>query len=59
PGRPAQGAPDLMTSLATLGHPDSKFQTLVPAPAAYAIGVVGAILTVALAGPDDLALAMG
>ncbi|HET7736024.1 MAG TPA: hypothetical protein VFK52_08630 [Nocardioidaceae bacterium] len=42
-----------------LTRPDSRFQTLLPAPVAYTVGVVGAIGTVLLGLPDELGLVLG
>ena len=48
-----------MNALATLGQPDSRFQTLISARAAAVIGVVGAILTIVVAKQPGIGLAIG
>ena len=48
-----------MSALASLGRPESKFQTLITARTAAVVGVVGAIGTVAIAGLPDVGLALG
>jgi len=48
-----------MTTVHPLTRPDSRFQTLLPAPVAYVVGVVGAIGTVLLGGSDDASVALG
>lgn len=48
-----------MSTLASLGRPGSKFQTLISARTAALIGVLGAILTVKVAGLSDIGLLLG
>lgn len=48
-----------MSTLASLGRPDSTFQTLISARTAALIGVLGAILTVTLAGLPNVGLLLG
>jgi hypothetical protein len=48
-----------MSALATLGRPESKFQTLISARTAALIGVVGAIATVKIAGLPDVGFLLG
>ncbi len=48
-----------MSTLASLGRPESKFQTLISARTAALIGVVGAIVTVKIAGLPDVGLLLG
>ena len=48
-----------MSALASLGRPTSKFQTLISARTAALIGVVGAIVTVKIAGLPDVGLLVG
>jgi hypothetical protein len=48
-----------MSTLASLGRPESKFQTLISARTAALIGVLGAILTVKLAGLPNVGLLLG
>jgi hypothetical protein len=48
-----------MSALASLGRPDSKFQNLISARTAALIGVVGAIVTVKIAGLPDVGLLLG
>jgi hypothetical protein len=48
-----------MSALASLGRPESKFQTLISARTAALIGVVGAILTVTQARLPGVGLMLG
>lgn len=48
-----------MSALAALGRPESKFQSLISARTAALIGVVGAILTVKIAGLPEIGLLLG
>jgi len=48
-----------MSALAALGRPESKFQTLISARTAALIGVIGAILTVKIAGLPEVGLLLG
>jgi multisubunit Na+/H+ antiporter MnhB subunit len=48
-----------MSTLASLGRPESKFQTLISTPTAVLIGVVGAIITVKGAGLPGIGLTLG
>lgn len=48
-----------MSTLASLGRPESKFQSLISARTAALIGVVGAILTVKTAGLPHVGLLLG
>ena len=46
-------------ALATLGRPESKFQTLISARTAALLGVAGAILTVVVAKQPGIGLVLG
>jgi hypothetical protein len=48
-----------MNALATLGRPESKFQTLLSARAAAVVGVIGAIISVVIAKQPGIGLALG
>jgi len=48
-----------MSSLASLTRPESKFQNLYSARTAALVGVIGAILTVRIAGLPEIGLALG
>lgn len=48
-----------MNALAALGRPDSRFQTLISGRVAAVVGVVGAMVTVAIAGQPQFGLALG
>lgn len=48
-----------MSSLASLTRPESKFQNLYSARTAALVGVVGAILTVKIAGLPEIGLLLG
>ncbi|NGN94738.1 hypothetical protein G5C66_18580 [Nocardioides sp. KC13] len=48
-----------MNTLADLGRPDSRFQTLLSGRSAAVVGVLGAMVTVAIAGQPRFGLALG